>query len=242
MHQKMFSFGGTLLLAGAAVLMTTGAVQAGGGGHGGGSHAGGHVGGFRGGSTGYRGGYYHGSYGGGYGYRPYYGYRHYYGGYYPNYSFYNYYPYLDGGGSGGDYGSYGNAYSLGDTYADYATLLNETLTYRSGYRGLSDEEYQAYAAASASNRSAPAPVDAIAHVTVRVPAEAQVWIEGTKTASTGPVRQFQSPQLTPGSKYTYDIKASWNENGHDVTQTQKVEVTAGAYISVAFPTTTQAGL
>jgi uncharacterized protein (TIGR03000 family) len=43
----------------------------------------------------------------------------------------------------------------------------------------------------------------------------------------------------PGSRYTYDIKANWNSNGSEVTQTQHVEVTAGAHIKVTFPTTAQ---
>jgi uncharacterized protein (TIGR03000 family) len=234
----MVSFGGMLLLAGAAVLMTTGAVQARGGGHGGGGHGGGfhgadHVGGYRGGYIGgYHGGYYHGGYGRGYGYRHYDGYRHYYRGYHPYYGYYPYYsdyPYL-----------YGGDYTLENAYADDTPLLSDSATYDSGYRGLSPQEYEAYAqAATANNASAPSPIDTLAHLTVRVPAEAQIWIDGTTTTSTGPVRQFESPPLTPGSRYSYDIKASWNENGHEVTQTQHVEVTAGAHINVAFPTTAQ---
>jgi uncharacterized protein (TIGR03000 family) len=48
-----------------------------------------------------------------------------------------------------------------------------------------------------------------------------------------------TPPLTPGGRYGYDIKASWKENGHEVTQTQYIEVTAGAHINVTFPTTAQ---
>jgi uncharacterized protein (TIGR03000 family) len=230
MLRKMFSFGGMLFLVGAALLLTTGAVQArggghGGGGHGGGFHGGGHIGGYHGGyGGGYRGGYYHGGYGRGYGY------RHYYGGSYPFYGSYNYYPYLYGGGG---------SYSLENAYADDTPLLNDNVTYDSGYRGLSPQEYQAYAqAAPASNARPPAPIDTLAHLTVRVPADAKIWIDGTATTSTGAVRQFESPPLTPGS-YGYDIKASWNENGRGVTQTQHVQVTAGTHINVAFPTTAQ---
>ena len=110
------------------------------------------------------------------------------------------------------------------------------MTYHSGYRGLSPLEYQAYArAANANNASTPAPIHTLAHVTVRVPSQAAIWIDGTKTASTGSVREFESLPPTPGSHYTYDIKASWNENGHEVSQTQKVDVTAGAHVNVKFP-------
>ena len=236
MLRKMFSFGAVLLLAGAAVLMTTGTAQAqrgghGGGGNGGGFHAGGYSGGFH--AGGYNGGHisgYHGGYGHSWGYRPYYGYHHYwrgyypYSGYYPYYSFYNYYPYLSGGGDAGE-----------SVYSDDTPLLNDRLTGDSGYQGLSAEEYEAYARAATVNRPSPPPVDTLAHVTIRVPTDAEIWIEGTKTTSTGPIREFVSPPLTSGSRYTYDIKASWNENGHAVTQTQHVGVSAGAHVNVDFP-------
>jgi uncharacterized protein (TIGR03000 family) len=101
---------------------------------------------------------------------------------------------------------------------------------------LSPAEYQAYAqAATANNGSVPTPVATTAHVTTSVPAGAEIWIDGTKTTSTGTVRQFQSPPLTPGQPYNYEIRARWSENGHEVTQTQKVEVTAGGHVNVTFP-------
>jgi uncharacterized protein (TIGR03000 family) len=77
--------------------------------------------------------------------------------------------------------------------------------------------------------------DARAQITVSVPADAEIWFEGTKMTSTGSVREYQSPPLTPGSRYTYDIRARWNENEHEVTQTQQVEFTAGTHVSVKFP-------
>jgi uncharacterized protein (TIGR03000 family) len=79
------------------------------------------------------------------------------------------------------------------------------------------------------------PADTRAHVTVRVPADAQVWFEGTATTSTGPVREFYSPALTSGQRYVYTIRARWTENGQDVTQTQQVYVTAGSQVELEFP-------
>jgi uncharacterized protein (TIGR03000 family) len=77
--------------------------------------------------------------------------------------------------------------------------------------------------------------DTRALITVSVPADAEIWFEGTKMTSTGSVREYQSPPLTPGSGYTYDIRARWNENGHEVTQTQQVDVAAGSRVNVHFP-------
>jgi len=77
--------------------------------------------------------------------------------------------------------------------------------------------------------------DTRAHVTISVPADAELWAEGIEMTSTGSVREFQSPPLTAGSRYTYELRARWNENGHEVTQTQQVAVAAGAHVSVRFP-------
>ncbi len=245
MLQKMFSFAGLLLLAAAAIVATPTASQAqhggghGGGGHGGGGHAGGgfhaggggsHAGGYIGGyHAGYvggnRGGYDHHGYAPSLGYRPYRN-RHYYGGYYPYFDYYPYYNYNPS--------LYGD--SLDNAYGDDALLQTDGVVDNSGYRGLSPEANQAFAQADAAkNASVPAPIDTMAHVTVRVPAEAEIWVEGIKTTSTGPVREFESPPLTPGSPYTYDIKVTWKQNGHEVTQTQRFDVTAGAHINLAFP-------
>ena len=83
--------------------------------------------------------------------------------------------------------------------------------------------------------SAPvAAPDPTAHVTVRVPADAEIWFGKTKTTSTGSVREFETPELTPGRHYSYQIRARWNEGGHPVTNTQTVDVTAGSHASVIF--------
>jgi uncharacterized protein (TIGR03000 family) len=56
----------------------------------------------------------------------------------------------------------------------------------------------------------------------------------------GSVREFQSPPLTPGHRYPDDVRARWNENGQEMTQTQKVEVTAGTNVIVNFPVSAMA--
>src|SRR5262249_44177885 len=92
-------------------------------------------------------------------------------------------------------------------------------------------QYQSYYPPPAP--AAPPP-DRSAYVTVTVPADARVWFQGAATTSTGSVRHFHSPPLASGSQYTYNVKATWTENGHDVTQTQQVGVTPGARASVTF--------
>jgi len=156
-----------------------------------------------------------------------YGHHHYYGGYYLYYGYYRYYndAYFSGGGD-----------SLENTYANGSLPLGDVVTYDSGYRGLSAQEYQAYAQAGTGNNvSVPTPVDTTAHVAVTVPADAVIWFDRTRMTSTGSAREYQSPPLTPGNRYTYEIRARWNENGQRVTQMQKVEVTAGGHVTVTFP-------
>jgi uncharacterized protein (TIGR03000 family) len=83
--------------------------------------------------------------------------------------------------------------------------------------------------------TAPPQADNVAHMTVHVPVDAQVWFGATKTTSTGRVRQYESPPLTPGSHFTYEIRARWTQNGQQMTQTQQVPVTAGGHVNVTFP-------
>jgi uncharacterized protein (TIGR03000 family) len=227
MFQKAFSLGGLLLLTGATVLVTPGLGQArgggghgggGGGGHFGGGHVGvGHVGGGR--VGGYRGSFHNGgSYGrpyGHYGYGNYGGYGY---GYYPFYNTYGYdWPSSTYGG--GYYGSYGDTTP---SYPDdsYYSVTPPATNYQSIYTA----------------PPAPAESDTNARLTVAAPANAEIWVGHSKTTSTGPVREYQSPPLAPGKHYTYDLKARWTENGHEVTQTQTVDVIAGGHVSVAFPT------
>jgi uncharacterized protein (TIGR03000 family) len=231
MRRKLFSYGGIVLLAGAAVLATPGLSRAQrGGGHAGGAHfGGGRVGGLHVGN--YRGGFSHtysnGSYRGGYprtygyarsGYRGYsrgYGY-----GYYPAYG-YPYYAgtYYDAGPGLGYDAGYADSYTEPEpAYAGASTLITPAaVNYQSFYP------------------PATAQPDTSAHLTVTVPANAQIWFDQTLTTSTGPVREFVTPSLKSGNRNVYTVRARWNDNGHEVTQTRQVAVTPGAHVNVRFP-------
>src|SRR5262249_57890745 len=82
--------------------------------------------------------------------------------------------------------------------------------------------------------SSPA-VDNTAHIPIRPPANSSVSIGGWQAPMTGGMREFQSPPLTPGKKYTYKIQAQWEQNGRPMSQTKEVEISAGANVEVAFP-------
>lgn len=82
----------------------------------------------------------------------------------------------------------------------------------------------------------PGPNEPVALIDVRVPADADVWLEGQPTKQTGAHRQYVSPTLKPGTPYTYEIKVRWQAEGKAVEETRQVQVTAGGRINVAFPT------
>jgi uncharacterized protein (TIGR03000 family) len=66
-----------------------------------------------------------------------------------------------------------------------------------------------------------------ARLTVFVPADAKITIDGQKTTSIGEVRRYVSPPLTQGQGYTYTIKAVWKNNGKDVVREREARVRAG---------------
>jgi uncharacterized protein (TIGR03000 family) len=231
MFRKVFLLGGLLVAVG--VLGTAEPVQArpaghgGGGFHGGGFHGGGfHGGGFH--AGGFRGGFHGGYYGGFRGAYPHYGYGHYgyrhYGYRYPGY-YRDGYPY---------YGSYGYSYPYYSNY--YTPSYGYSDDYLgSGYSDTYPDSTAPVDPGVATPAVATPPVDNTAHLTVTVPANAKVWFDGTATKSTGTVRSFRSPSLTPGRRYGYTVRARWDDHGHEVTQTQRIQVTAGNTVQVHFP-------
>jgi uncharacterized protein (TIGR03000 family) len=89
----------------------------------------------------------------------------------------------------------------------------------------------------------PEPTERVAHVDVRLPANAELWFQGVRMSSTGESRHFVTPPLRTGQSYGYDVRASWVENGKTVTQDRHVRVTAGERLTVDFtqPATLERG-
>jgi uncharacterized protein (TIGR03000 family) len=63
-----------------------------------------------------------------------------------------------------------------------------------------------------------------------------VWLDEYRTRSTGLERQYLTPPLEPGRKYTYTVKATWNQDGQVVKEERKVAVSAGWTSVVDFTT------
>jgi uncharacterized protein (TIGR03000 family) len=104
--------------------------------------------------------------------------------------------------------------------------LHPWYSYRSYYDWTSPSE-----PAKPPKRPKPEPT---AHITIKVPAGAEIWFDDTKMTETGPVRQFYTPPLERGREYSYQVRLRWQQEGRPLTQTHEVVVTAGSHIIVDF--------
>lgn len=71
-------------------------------------------------------------------------------------------------------------------------------------------------------------------LTIYVPADAKVTVNGHVTKSTGTKRQYVSYGLQPGMSYKYEIKAEVVRDGQIVDEVRTVVLTAGSRNTVAF--------
>ena len=110
--------------------------------------------------------------------------------------------------------------------------------------------YSAYSAPGSASapgetilNTALRPLQMVAYVNVWVPAGAELRFEGVSTEPRGSFRHFATPPLVPGREYTYDISATWNENGQQVSRTRHVAIRAGdrIYVDFRMPEAAEAG-
>jgi carbonic anhydrase len=73
-------------------------------------------------------------------------------------------------------------------------------------------------------------------IEVRLPGEdAKVWIDGEETKAKGTVRTYKTPPLPVEGRFEYTVKATWTEQGKEVSREKKVIVRPGETTSVTFP-------
>jgi uncharacterized protein (TIGR03000 family) len=101
---------------------------------------------------------------------------------------------------------------------DSSTTSGRFLSRRSYYRG-----EQAGNNAIAGNQVA---------LDIRVPSSAEVFVGGEKLTSTGPTRRFTSSGLTAGQTYEYKVKATWTENGKQMSKERTVQAQPGQRTTV----------
>jgi len=112
------------------------------------------------------------------------------------------------GGCGYSYGGCG----YGGGYAQYATAPSTDVAYR--------------------NANSVVPSTAAIVRVILPDSQANVWVDGNRTTSTGAVRVYQTPGLTTGG--TYQIKVAYKVGGREVTTEQSVMVTSGQTSVVDF--------
>lgn len=72
----------------------------------------------------------------------------------------------------------------------------------------------------------PAPEPGKARITLEVPADAVVTVEGQPTKQTGEVRVFNTPKLDGTANYVFEVK--WGQGESATSRTVRVPVAAGA--------------
>ncbi len=76
-------------------------------------------------------------------------------------------------------------------------------------------------------------------LTVDVPAEAKIFVNDRPTTSTGPVRQYISRDLQPGTTYSYKVRAEYMRDDKPVSEEKTVQLTAGQITALDFTETRQ---
>jgi uncharacterized protein (TIGR03000 family) len=71
-------------------------------------------------------------------------------------------------------------------------------------------------------------------LTVNVPADAKVFINGQSTNSTGDRRQYTSTGLQPVAVYGYRVRVEFVRDGKPISEEKTVQLTAGQTGSLAF--------
>jgi uncharacterized protein (TIGR03000 family) len=81
--------------------------------------------------------------------------------------------------------------------------------------------------------AAPVAESAPARLTVRVPADARLYVDGEKVTHTAGARTFETPALPIGQTFYYTVTAEVDRDGRTLSDTRRVLVEAGKKVSVS---------
>ena len=73
-----------------------------------------------------------------------------------------------------------------------------------------------------------------AHITVHLPADAKLSVDGVECPLVSDTRAFDTPRLQPGQQFYYTVKAEIVREGKTVSESKRVIFEAGAKIDVEF--------
>jgi len=139
-----------------------------------------------------------------------------------------------GGGLFGGY-NYGPYYDYGYSPSYYDATPYDY--YGSGGIGGYVPNYSYYPPADYGPTYNPPAAVAVntAHIEVFVPdPNAKLWFDGRLMTTPGLTRDFDTPPLQPGSKYSYTVRASWMQGGQVVTEECVVPLQVGQQLLVDF--------
>jgi uncharacterized protein (TIGR03000 family) len=74
----------------------------------------------------------------------------------------------------------------------------------------------------------------VARVTVKLPADARLYVDNVLCPLTSETRTFNTPELEAGRPYYYTLKAEFAHDGQKRTATRRVTVEAGKQVTVEF--------
>jgi uncharacterized protein (TIGR03000 family) len=73
-----------------------------------------------------------------------------------------------------------------------------------------------------------------ARITVHLPADAKLMVDGVECPLASDTRAFDTPKLAPGQQYYYTVKAELVRDGKTRTETKRIIFEAGRKIDVEF--------
>ncbi len=77
-------------------------------------------------------------------------------------------------------------------------------------------------------------VEDVAELVVRLPSDAQLYVDHVQCPLTSDTRTFSTPRLEPGRQYYYTLRAEVVRDGRPVLQDRRVQVTAGQRLEINF--------
>ena len=71
-------------------------------------------------------------------------------------------------------------------------------------------------------------------LSVKVPADAKVFVNARETSSTGTDRDYISRDLQNGAHYNYQVRAEFTRDGQTVSEVKSIQLTAGQTANIDF--------
>ncbi len=93
---------------------------------------------------------------------------------------------------------------------------------------------RAGAADDSAKRTTPMPGGQSAEITLNVPLDAVLFIDGKRIVSSGTTRRFVTPPLAPGRRYFYDVKVTWMDGSRARQSNRHVSFRAGERVALNY--------